>query len=259
MQDKSAILIIFFVCVLLITFLVSFIAGISFSYQKKQNAFQKQLETIRSNYEKELLKSQLEMQEQTFQYISREIHDNIGQFLSLAKLHLNTLNFSNLEGSRKQVGHSIDLLTRALDDLRDLSQSLSSETIRNSGLINAIEWQVVQLRKLEMPRIIFDILGDYRFLDEQKEIFILRILQEAINNMIRHAEASRIEIILTYADNKLSLLMRDNGKGFDPSAIRNKNSSGINNMMKRAKMIDAVFQIQSEGGTGTSISITIPY
>lgn len=259
MQDKTAILAIFLLCILLIIILVSFIAVISFSYQKKQNAFQSQLERIRSNYEKELLKSQLEMQEQTFQYISQEIHDNIGQFLSLAKLHLNTLNFSNLEMTRKQVANSIDLLTRALDDLRDLSKSLSLDIIKNGGLTAAIDQQVVQLKKLEFPEIIYSIRGDYQFLDEQKEIFLLRILQEAINNIVRHAQAGKIEIILSYCDNNLSMMIRDNGKGFDMAAIRNTGSSGINNMKKRAKMMGAVCHIQSAQNSGTSISITIPY
>src|SRR5579863_6131012 len=118
MQDKAAILTIFLLCVLFIIILVGFIAVISFSYQKKQNAFQNQLETIRTSYEKELLKSQLEMQEQTFQYISQEIHDNIGQFISLAKLHLNTIDLDQKEISRQKIENSTELLTKALDDLR---------------------------------------------------------------------------------------------------------------------------------------------
>jgi two-component system NarL family sensor kinase len=257
--DRKIFILIFVIATLLILLLLGFIMSILFLHRKKQQNFSIELEKVKTNYEKELLKTQLEIQEQTFTYISQEIHDNIGQFISLAKLHLNTLNFANPDAARKQVTNSTDMLTRALDDLRDLSKSLSSEIIKNGGLTKAIEQQVLQLKKLEIPEVVYEIHGDYQFMDEQKEIFILRILQEAINNMIRHAEATRIEIILSYVDNNLSLLIRDNGKGFDTSTIKKSSSSGIGNMMKRAKMIGAVYEIQSVEQLGTSITITIAY
>lgn len=256
--DRNMI-IIFVIATFLILLLLFFIINILFLQKKKQQHFAIELEQVRASYEKELLKARLEMQEQTFQYISREIHDNIGQFISLAKLHLNTLNYANPDMARGQVANSIDLMTRALSDLRDLSKSLSSEIIRNGGLTKAIDLQVAQLKKLEGPEVIYKIQGDYRFLDEQKEIFILRILQEAINNMIRHAEAGKIEICMSYTDRHLSLEIRDDGKGFDISAIPSHSTSGISNMMKRAKMIGADYLIQSDLLLGTTISLTIPY
>lgn len=252
-------IIIIVVATCLILLLLFFIINILFFQKKKQQALAIQLEQVRASYERELLKAQLEIQEQTFQYISREIHDNIGQFISLAKLHLNTLNYDQPGLAREQVANSIDLMTRALSDLRDLSKSLSLEIIRNGGLTKAIDLQVAQLRKLEGPEVIYTIQGDYRFLDEQKEMFILRILQEAINNMIRHAEAQKMEILLTYTDQCLSLVIRDDGKGFDISALPGHSTSGINNMMKRAKMIGADYRIHSQQHVGTTIHITIPY
>src|SRR6185295_17248231 len=99
MQDNSHILIIVFliVVIFLILLLIGFIITILFLHQRKQRRFAKELEKIRLNYDKELFKAQLEMQEETLQYISSEIHDNVGQFLSLAKLNLNTLDFADLE------------------------------------------------------------------------------------------------------------------------------------------------------------------
>jgi signal transduction histidine kinase len=260
MQDKEIVISIVIICTLLIIILVGFIAVILLLYQKKQNLFNTKLVGIKANYDKELLKTQLEIQEYTFQYISREIHDNIGQFISLAKLQLNTLDMKENIQATQRIGDTVDLLTRALDELRDLSRSLSSEIIRNGGLTKAIEQLVIQLQKLTTPQVTYELKGDYQFLDEQREIFILRILQEAINNVIRHSGAVRLHISLIYENNSLTMVIRDNGKGFNTSAIETrKNTSGLNNMMKRAKMIDARFQVDSILNSGTEITLVVPY
>lgn len=102
--------------------------------------------------------------------------------------------------------------------------------------------------------------GDYQFLDEQKEMFILRILQEAINNVIRHSGADCIRITLTYENNSLTMVTNDNGKGFNIAVVETeKNTSGLSNMMKRAKMINASFKVESVLDTGTEITLIVPY
>lgn len=259
MQDKEIVISVVIICTLLIIILIGFIAVILLLYQKKQNLFNIKLEGIKATYDKELLKTQLEIQEYTFQYISREIHDNIGQFISLAKLHLNTLEIKGNAPATQRVDDAVELLTRALDELRDLSRSLSSEIISNGGLTKAIEQLVAQLQKLAITEVTYKVSGDYQFLDEQKEIFILRILQEAINNVIRHSRATSVEILLTYENNRLQLVIHDNGIGFNTTLIRSqKNTSGLSNMMKRANMINAAFSIESAIHSGTMITIVVP-
>jgi signal transduction histidine kinase len=253
------VVIIFVIATVMILLLLGFILVILFLYRKRQMNFTIQLESIKANAERELLKTQLEIQEQTFQYISRDIHDNIGQFISLAKLQLNTLDYNELNLVRNKVAHSADLLTQALDDLRDLSRSLSSDLIRSNGLVAAIELQIAYLRKLEVAEVQFDVLGENRFMDEQKEIFILRIIQEAINNIVRHSDARKVNVLLSYELSHLSLTVRDDGKGFDRSAVPNPKSTGITNMTKRARLIGAIIDIQSSSGTGTTVNLTVPY
>lgn len=257
--NGKIVVIIFVIATVLILLLLGFILIILFSYRKKQMNFAIQLENIKANAEKELLKTQLEIQEQTFQYISRDIHDNIGQFISLAKLQLNTLDFDQLHLAKDKIVHSADLLTQALDDLRDLSRSLSSDLIRNNGLVAAIELQIAYLRRLEVVEVNFKVLGENRFMDEQKEIFILRIIQEAINNIVRHSDARKVSLLLSYEQGQLSLSVADDGKGFDASVARNPKSSGIINMTKRAKLIGATFGVRSSLGTGTNVSLSVPY
>jgi signal transduction histidine kinase len=262
MQDKSTIFVtIFFIVVtIVILLLVGFIISILFLYLRKQHRFSKDVETMRLNYDRELFKAQLEIQEQTFQYISQEIHDNVGQFLSLAKLNLNTLDFENKDVLTEQVNRSTDLLTQALDDLRDLSKSLSSDLIKNVGLNKAIELQIGQLQKAGNYHVVFDVKGNYHYLDDQKEIILFRILQEAINNIVRHSFAREVIVLLSCIDNHVKLYIQDDGEGFDTSFLNNKKttSSGIRNMRKRARLINGDLEIESAPGMGTKITITAP-
>ena len=143
MYDQSTQGIIIFIAgtSFLLLLLISFIVSIAYKYQQKQNAYFKDIETLKSSHENTLLQSQLEIQEQTFQNISREIHDNIGQKLTLAKLYLNTLDFTDTDKSRLQVNNSVTIIGEAINDLSDLSHSMSSEIILTHGLINALQFE----------------------------------------------------------------------------------------------------------------------
>jgi two-component system, NarL family, sensor kinase len=263
MQERKIILITFVGLFILIAVLISFISFILFLFQKKHHAFLNQLEDVKNKYEREFLNSVLEMQEQTIEHISHEIHDNIGQFLTLAKLQLNTIEPEIGSKTAEKVEYAVVLLTKALDDLRDLSKSLSLELIRSVGLAKAIESQVNQLKNTEHYEIDFEIRGIYNYFDEKKEIFIFRILQEAINNIIRHAKARSVKIVLECSQDAISMMVKDDGNGFNMEKFivngkLSKSSGGIGHMNARAMLIDADFFIESEPGKGTLVRITVP-
>jgi len=263
MQEKDTIIVYFGICIALLVILIGFIAIISFLYQKRQHAFLQQLQGVKNTYEQEGLKTQLEVQEQTLSHISMEIHDNIGQFISLAKLHLNTLDLRPETADAEKVADAVDLLSRAMDDLRDISKSLSLELIRTGGLAKAVESQVNQLRKTARYVIDFSVTGSYYDLEEQKEIILFRILQEALNNVIRHAKASKVDIQLNYLSSQVSLLITDDGVGFNASNYWTKGErgggGGLNHMLARSSLINAQFQVDSIPGEGASILVTVPY
>ena len=121
MQPKNGEILVFVIVVTIILMaLLSFIAAVLFLYQKKNILYFKELEDVKNKYEKNLLETQLEIQEQTFQDISREIHDNIGLSLTLAKLQLNTIDYSNPQSSKENADSSVDLITKAIQDLSDI-------------------------------------------------------------------------------------------------------------------------------------------
>ena len=116
-QKGDIILLIIFTSVLLLL-LLSFIAAVLFLYQKKSILYNKEMEDVKNNYDKNLLRMQLEMQEQTFQDIAREIHDNIGLSLTLAKLQLNTVDYTEHKTTAESINSSIDLISKAIQDLK---------------------------------------------------------------------------------------------------------------------------------------------
>ncbi len=240
-----------------------FIIGILFLYQKKQIYYQKTLENIKHDYEKTLLKTQLEIQEQTFQAIALDIHDNINLSLTLAKLNLNTLDFLEKERSKEQVMICVDYLSKAITDLTDISRSMNSDIISEQGLISALARETEKLRKLNWFYIQFEVSGNPVFMEAQKELFIFRIVQEAFNNILKHSQAKSITLHLHFDKDSVAITLTDDGIGFLKPVKHEKISAnptaGLRNMQKRAELLNGQCSIDSGQGLGTTIKISIPY
>jgi hypothetical protein len=246
---------------LFIIAMIYFIVKILFLVQKKQRRFNNDLLEAKTNYDLELYKVQSEIQEQTSQEISRELHDNVGQNLSLARLGLSTLELDKKYEAKANIDEISGIIEIALDDLRLLTRCMNAEIIKNGGLIKSINTQMSYIKRGGKFNAHLNVTGEPIILPDTKEIFLFRIVQEAINNIIRHSKASDIYISLEYAPKSLALKIKDNGKGFN---LNEKTSgpgcvSGIYNMQRRAKIIDADFEMDSHVGEGTSIKVTTPY
>lgn len=253
--------------ILFITFillsLTCFIVSILFIYQKKKIAYFETIENLKFDHEKNILKTQLEMQEQTFQHISREIHDNISLSLTLAKLNLNTLDWYHPTKAKNQIDSSLEQISKAIADLSDISKSLSSELIINQGLIQALEKEISKIREANLFKLDYKISGETVFMESQKELIIFRIIQEGFNNIIKHANATSVELKLYYNTDHIEVSVSDNGKGFSKIALEDllsKNAkAGISNMEKRAALFNSHIEIESSPGKGTHISLKMPY
>src|SRR5882757_2036077 len=116
-----------------------------YSKRQKKNIIEKRL--MKTQFDQELLRTQLEIQEQTLKTISQEIHDNIGQVLSLAKLNLNTMDVTQQDKLQEKISDSKKLVSKAIQDLRDLSKSMNTDNIEALGLVRAIEYELEMIRK----------------------------------------------------------------------------------------------------------------
>src|SRR5258706_10354982 len=142
-QDIIITIIVTFFLLLLTSFVVVFITY----HQRRQIKNLNEKQQLQSKYQKELLRTQLEIQEQTLKTISQEIHDNIGQVLSLAKLNLNTMDVTQQDKLQEKISDSKKLVSKAIQDLRDLSKSMNTDNIEALGLVRAIEYELEMIRK----------------------------------------------------------------------------------------------------------------
>lgn len=236
---------------------ISFLFRFILLYQKKNNAFQTEKRLIETRFQQELLSAQLEIQEQTLEHVSQEIHDNIGQTLSLAKLTLNRLDTSN---PTPGIDHTKEMLTKAIADLRAVSRSLNTGAILSAGLLKAIELELKQLEKSGAYTTSLEVSEQQYTLKPQHELILFRIVQEALNNIIKHAEATAVTIHADFRQGELALSITDNGKGFAPPAdvCEGEDGIGLRSMCNRTKLLQGKFHIQSLPGRGSTIQILIP-
>lgn len=236
-----AIIILFSVCVIMVFLFIIF--------QKKKNVLlMKQVES-QQQFEKEIAESQVEIREQTLRNISWELHDNIGQLLTLAKIQLQSVaeNPENI----KEVN---DNLTGILNEVRSLSKVINPDFITNIKLNQAIQLEIDRFNRLNYIKSNLTIEGDYHDLNPKTEIIIFRILQEFFSNTIKHSRASTLDVNMKFSDNKLIIIVEDNGVGFDAS-LNSTNGIGLSNMKKRGKLIDTDVSINSEINNGTQLVI----
>ncbi len=239
-----------------------FIAFMTLTYQKRRLKFHKQLRDLSETYQKEILKAQIEMQEQTFLSISQEIHDNVGQTLSLVRLNMSTLEDKGSAIFQPKIRDSKELLDLAIEDLRHFSKRLNSNYASQQSLSELLSYQLGLIEKTGAFKTSFSTVGKEHRLDPEKKLIIFRIAQESFNNIIKHAEASLITVQLIFTEENLKLGISDNGKGFVPSSLSfSKNISqgtGTYNMEFRAKLIGGSLQIESKIAAGTQIILTLP-
>lgn len=246
---------------LIILILIITVSVILFRFRQEKHA--KEKNKMQEEFSLNLLQSQLEIQEQTFKNISQEIHDNVGQVLSLAKLNLNTMDLSKTEQLKTKIDNTLVQVSKAINDLRDLSKSFNTDTIASIGLLRAVEYELEMIRRAGSQQPNLEITGSVRKIEPQRELILFRIVQEVLNNIIKHAAATQINVTAAYAEKQLELTIADNGKGFEFSAADKKEGTatglGIGNMNNRARLIGAGFSINSAPGKGTSIKIIVPF
>ncbi|WP_028298303.1 sensor histidine kinase [Olivibacter sitiensis] len=231
------------------------------SYNKKKKLHQQEKELITERFESELLKTSIEVQEQTMQTIATDLHDNIGQLLSLTHITLSSINLNDYEKAKHKIDHSLELIGNSIRDLRQLAKVIQGEQLLENGLSQALEKGINWLKHSRNYNITFENgLKDTELSSASKDLVILRIFQEVFNNIVKHAEAGHIDVIMELEKDKLSIVIKDDGKGFDITESSSRNQGlGLNNLKKRSKLIGGDMDISSKLGKGTRISITVPY
>ncbi|RZL44237.1 MAG: hypothetical protein EOP00_20635 [Pedobacter sp.] len=186
--------------------------------------------------------------------IARDLHDGIGQMLSVVKMNVSTLNPAD-----KTVEGTLNLVDKTITELRAISHNLIPEAL-NFGLFAALEdicQKINEAGKTQVALNVGEEINDIQ-LTQQNKLSIYRIVQEVLNNMIKHANASYISIDIKKANENMLIAIKDNGDGFDTSKIDDSKGIGWKNISARVHLMDGDMNIKSEKLIGTQIEISIP-
>ncbi|MEP6748707.1 MAG: ATP-binding protein [Bacteroidota bacterium] len=213
-------------------------------------------------HQQELLHARLEIQENIFKNISEEIHDNIGQELSVLKLTLSVISVKETEDAEQFIKESKGMVNHIISSISDLSKSLHTDRIVKIGIIEALKFELEKIEKTNLFKTVFTYTNEDFQINDGNEIFLFRIVQEILNNIIKHSKAQNIHADLIYRENTIFFTFTDDGIGFDVKEAMQRPSSnrgiGLTSMVNRAKLIGGQLNILSQPGKGTKTVIEIP-
>ncbi|MEP2935128.1 MAG: ATP-binding protein [Gilvibacter sp.] len=234
-----------FILVILGVFLVL----IFMIFIRRKNQLLKEQEDAQQAFNQELARTQIEIREATLRNISWELHDNIGQIFTLAKIQA-----QNAQDEPAQLEQAIESLGNGLTELRALSKLINPEALGKLQLNEALGLEVERFNRLGVLKATFTLSGKPFQITPEISMILFRIIQEFFTNSIKYSKATELTLDLKYDANQLIIQSRDNGVGFN---IEKKSKGiGINNMRNRAALIGAQLQLKSTPDNGTALSLT---
>jgi signal transduction histidine kinase len=205
-------------------------------------------------FEETLKHSQIEIRENALKNIAWELHDNVGQLLSLARLELNILQHKS-EKNADKIQEVSTIIGDSLQEIRAISKTLNAEVINSLGIVESIQVEIDRFNKLKFIKTKYEVNGTIREIPQKDEIILFRMIQEFFSNTIKHSQATKLEVILDYLPDTFEISVNDNGRGFDITTA--KKGSGLINIKSRATLINTKLEYNSSG-KGTSMKLIYP-
>jgi signal transduction histidine kinase len=243
-QEEGKILI---VTTIIIVVIILFLILLFTVFQRRKNKLLLEREEIKKNFEREIAETQIEIREETLRNISWELHDNIGQLLTLAKIQLQ----QSKGGDLKEVKETI---SKSLKEVRALSKLINPEFINNIPFTEALRLEVERFNRLNYINAKLIILGEKKTCNPKDGIIIFRVLQEFFSNTIKHSKATKLEVILDFKKAVLAITAIDNGVGFEVKKSKRK-GIGLANIKARVELINAKTILKSTLQEGTVLKI----
>ena len=256
MGETTVIITIILANIIFLTFVIGIIMFIR-QYKLKKNQHEDELILKEEMHQNELLETQVEIQKQTMSHIGREIHDNIGQKLTLASIYAKQFGYENQSEEVKANTEKIDeILSESLVELRRLSKTLTDNGMGNFTIQQLINTEVDKIKNLKKCHIECELDDSIEIKTDQTKTVLVRVVQEFFQNSLKHANCETIKVSLQKAGNDIELKIADDGQGFDMNV--KSNGIGLKNMQKRVEMIGGKYELKSELNIGTELRIKIP-
>ncbi|MEM7163216.1 MAG: ATP-binding protein [Bacteroidota bacterium] len=208
----------------------------------------------RAEHLRELLETELKVREETLAYVSEELHDDVGQLLSLSKIHAYQIN--EILPNESSSGELVQLISQSLEKIRNISHVLKKEGENHLDVIQILNEEKQKVEALGNYSVEIKTSLESVEIENFKIPMVHRIIQEAINNALKHAKADSIEFKIAHEGSKLKIAVKDNGSGFDTN-IDKIEGIGISNMKERANLIGAELILNSTLGIGSSVEIIL--
>jgi len=233
-------------------------------YQRKTFRHNQQMAAVEKQFQEEILRSQIEVQEQTQVHIGRELHDNIGTLSSLVKMNLSLADTAPDAGERKRyLDESKDTIKQLITEIKRLALDLNTDRLSETIFSEVIEQDIERLRRLKLFDIGFLQEGEEWSLTKEKKLLLYRVCQEILHNTLKHANASQVSVSLRFTPESLFIRIEDNGIGFDKTRVVKDRAegpgSGLLNLENRMDMIGGEIRIESKPGNGTKSYIQVPF
>lgn len=210
------------------------IVSFLFLYQKKKYRHQHEVAQLRENFDKEMVHSKSEIQEQTLQHIAAELHDNFIPTLSVINLDLAGVLPQLAEPAKTVVTDSKMLVRQLMAEMKSLSNTLNTDQISKKGFTGTLEEYLTRLGKTGYLMIDLRREGVPYRLPASKEIILFRMCQEALNNIVKHAEAKQVWVEVVFGKGTFAVRIRDDGQGFNSASPPKPESSGLQSLRNRA-------------------------
>jgi signal transduction histidine kinase len=255
--QNQELLYVFVVAAVVFLILVLLIVIILYLHNLKVKKMNREKEMIKT----QLLKSRLEVEEQTKRNIAQELHDNIGALSSLIKINLTLLGSeSNTAKKELLIGESKDLIKTLITELKQISISLNSDRLELLTISEMITQDVTRLQKTGLFEVSLYTRGEPIEISNDRKIILYRICQELLHNCLKHSDASVVRVNIHFLSNGIDIQVKDNGKGFSTGnlLVPELDGSGLGNIRSRVKLLNGSFEVESETGSGTCCSVFVP-
>ncbi len=195
--------------------------------------------------------------------IARDVHDIVGQALTAVRIHLELIRRAgDVASASIEARRGLTTVDRALSEVRDLAFEIRPQILDDLGLVSAARWLVTRQGRAAGYRSSFTSEGVRRDLAVEIEAACFRALQEALTNVARHARAGRVRVVLAQTAGELSLIVEDDGVGFDPRRLRSgrrrRPSLGLIGISERVALVGGSLEITSRVGAGTTVRARFP-
>jgi signal transduction histidine kinase len=234
---------------LLSTLMAAFIVYFVFAYRRRQRSHEREKEQMQLLFERDAIRAQLEISEEILKKVSAEIHDNIGQRLTLARLQL-----MSVSDSSGHIGRSGELIGQAIHDLRNLTRSLNSTFILEHGLIASIRRECEIISESGVMKASFTHRGEHPEIGPQREIILFRCVQEALNNAVKHSGGNMITVLVDVSSIELRITVRDNGSGLRKEVLA---GVGISSLKDRMQILNGQMTMRSAPDGGLEVVFTL--